>query len=46
MGIPLPWDLLFAPEAKAFHQEVELDPFPSLRESFIRKYESNRAYFL
>lgn len=34
MGVPLPWDLLFAPEAKMFPQEVELDPFPSLRESF------------
>lgn len=37
MGVPLPWDLLFAPKAKMSLQEVELDPFLFLRESFYEE---------
>lgn len=36
MGLPLPWDVLFAPEAKMLPQGVKLDPFPSLRDSFLQ----------
>lgn len=46
IGLPLPWDLLFAPEAKMFPQEVELAPFASLSRVSVRKYKANRACFL
>lgn len=36
MGRPLPWDVLIAPEAKILPQGVKLDPFPSLRDSFLQ----------
>lgn len=36
MGLPFPWDIVFAPEAKMLPQGIKLDPFSSLRDSFMQ----------
>lgn len=40
IGLPLPWDLVFAPKAKMFPQEEELAAFPSRRQDFCKEIRS------